>query len=247
MRKLLYICVNDGSDMRVNREVRTLSREHEIVFLAIGEKSADSFVEEYCREAHYVPGSHKSPKTIARMIGRLISILSKNSFANVHVVDEQLYLAILPILVRSKVILDIFDSLFLKLNRPGERFWLLKRIMYSSVAQIIVTDENRADLLPRFVKSKTTVIPNVPCKIECSAKSHDIGPVSLCYFGSLLRNRGSEFISKLLDAEPSLRVLAAGWVRDAYTRTLLEHPHVEFLGVLRQEQINTILAKKGDY
>ena len=102
MRKLLYICVNDGSDMRINREVRTLSREHDIVFLAIGEKRADSFVEGYCRETHYVQGSHKSPKTIARMIARLISILSKNSFANVHIVNEQLYLAILPILDRRR-------------------------------------------------------------------------------------------------------------------------------------------------
>ena len=115
------------------------------------------------------------------------------------------------------------------------------------MAQIIVTDQNRADLLPGFVKSKVTVIPNVPSRIRSVERKSQSGPVTLCYFGTLLRNRGSEFVSKLLAAEPSLRVLAAGWVRDAYTRSLLEHPRVEFLGVLPQNQINRVLAEQGDY
>lgn len=244
---LLYICINDGSDMRITKEIRTISKKYSIIFLGIGQKSKISFSLPQCKEVYLLDGSHKSPITLLKLIINLISLLFKYPFQHVHVVDEQLYIFLLPFLLRQKVTLDIFDSMFLKLNKPNEKLYWIKKIIYSSVESIIVTDEYRADLLPHFAKNKTTIIPNVPFKHSYGTKIAEKDILRICYFGTLNRLRGSEFVNKLLTFNSNIRVIAAGWISDTYTKTLMDHPNVSYLGVLKQEEINNILSTSGDY
>lgn len=37
-KKILYLCINDGSDMRINKEIRTLNKRYDVVFLGVGTK-----------------------------------------------------------------------------------------------------------------------------------------------------------------------------------------------------------------
>ena len=209
---LLYICISDGSDMRVVKEIKTLAKENNVVFLAIGKRTCTSFALSYCSRHYFVEGKHKSPITIIRFAAKLVSLLIKQNFESVHVVDEQLYVFICPLLMGRRVVLDVFDSMFLKLDKPNESLHWIKRIIYSSVRNIIVTDENRAMLLPDFAKKKAVVIPNVPPRIQYGRKVSNPDYLTLCYFGSLARSRGSEFALSILESNHKIRLLAAGWV-----------------------------------
>lgn len=250
-KKILYLCINDGSDMRINKEIKTLNERYDVVFLGVGTKKDSSFIIEYCSESFFVSGNHKSPLTLLKFIFYLLRILSKRKISFVHVVDEQLYMVLFPFLIGKVVVLDVFDSIFLKWNKPKEQMKWLKRILYSSVKNIIVTDENRQSLLPKFAIKKSVVIPNVPFKetellsINKITKSED--ELVICYFGSLLKDRGSEFIYNLLVADDRIKVKCAGWVCDSYSEKLINHRNVDYLGVKKQIEVNKILKTEGDY
>ena len=55
--KLLYLCINDGSDTRINKEIKTLSTSFDIVYLGIGRDDSKAFAKSYCRSFHLVKGN----------------------------------------------------------------------------------------------------------------------------------------------------------------------------------------------
>ncbi|WP_413999311.1 hypothetical protein ACMDB5_01700 [Flavobacterium sp. W1B] len=246
-QNILYVCVNDGSDTRVIKEISTLSKEYKVFYLGIGTKSESSFSLEMTEQHILISGSHKSIGTILKLVWQLILLLYKFNFKKVHVVDEQLYCFIFPLLIGKRVTLDIFDSYFLKLNLPGNKFYLLKRIIYGLPRKIIVTDENRYSLLPKFAQEKAVVIPNVPRFAKYFKKRNTNDYLTICYFGSLNKDRGTYFLEKLLHYDDNIKVIAAGWLTDDYTKLFVNHPRVTFLGIKKQSDVNAILAEKGDY
>ena len=119
--------------------------------------------------------------------------------------------------------------------------------MYGPPVKILVTDENRNNLMPRFVLKKTSVLPNVPYKGKYIYGNSGSGNLTICYFGTLSRKRGSEFLNDIIKINPEIRIIAAGWVVDTYTKNLISQDNVKFLGVKSQEEVNLILAQYGDY
>ena len=63
-----------------------------------------------------------------------------------HVVNEQTWFLIFQTFF-YKTVLDIYDSFFLKINKPNNKFILLKLLVYGTVNKIIVTDNNRLKLI----------------------------------------------------------------------------------------------------
>ena len=57
MKKILYISTNDGSDMRINKEIKTLARYAEVYFLGVGEYGDKNYAKSNCpvcvRIAHW--------------------------------------------------------------------------------------------------------------------------------------------------------------------------------------------------
>lgn len=245
--KILYLCANDGSDTRVSKEIETLSKSFDIFYLGVGKKSDLSFSLEQTHTNKLIAGSHKSLKTILILIINVIKLLSKNKFEKIHVVDEQFYIFFLPFLLGQKVVLDIFDSFFLKLNLPNNKFYVGKKIIYGFPKKIIVTDENRFGLLPKFAQKKSVVIPNVPKYQKYVKVTDDNRKLTICYFGSLHKDRGTFFLDELLSYSEGVRVIAAGWLMDDYTKKFIKNDKVEYLGVMRQQQVNEILTNNGDY
>lgn len=244
---ILFICANDGSDTRVVKEIATLNKRYKIFYLGIGVKSNTSFSLEEVEEYLLIPGSHKSIKTLIVLCWNLIKILFKYKFKKIHVVDEQLYFFLFPFLIKQKVILDIFDSYFLKLNFPKNKLYLLKMIIYGFPYKLIVTDENRYDLLPNFAKKKTIIIPNMPNFYNYEKKKITNKFLTICYFGSLNKERGTVFLENLLVHDNDIQIIAAGWITDEYTKLFIKNSRVKYLGVRKQREINTILANEGDY
>lgn len=249
--KLLYIVSNDGSDTRVVKEVKTLSKKYDIYFLGIKQKKGDNYVsDDNVRASFFIEGSHKSISTILKLNFKIWSLLRKNCFSKVHVVDEQFFIFFIVVLFRQKVTLDLFDSFFLKLNKPNEDYYYFKKAVYAIPKKIIVTDENRFKLMPVFVKKKLVIIPNVPFYKEYKNKEHtvrDTNFLTICYFGSLHKDRGTDFLKNLLTQNEDVKVIAAGWINDELTKDLIKHERVHYLGILNQEETNKILNSEGDY
>ena len=244
---ILYICLNDGSDTRVTKEIITLNKKYDIFYLGIGKKSEVSFALKYTKNHKLINGNHKSVFTILNLIYKLLLLLLKKKFKKVYVVDEQLFFCLFPFLLNMNVILDIFDSYFLKLNLPENKLYLIKKVIYGLPKKIIVTDENRFNLLPKFAQKKAIVIPNVPNFFKHNEKNISNDYLTICYFGSLHKDRGTNFLENLMAHDDQLKVIAAGWINDDYTKSFIENPRVNYLGIRRQSDVNTILAKEGDY
>lgn len=245
--RLLYICINDGSDTRINKEIRTLSRDFDIDYVGIGQTDERSFAKEHCQSFTLARGRHKNPLVFLRY-GFLV--LKRYCFARrvhaIHIINENLLLIFLPFLFwqRRKIVLDVFDSIFL---RSGKKLSWLRDLCYRLPKQLIVTDDNRKSLVPIGFHAKTIVVENFPYRFtETVAKTSRPDELTIFYNGSMSRSRGTDLLQNLLENDSRVQVKMAGWVYDEPTQQLTQHPRVEFLGVLTQQQ-SMHLAAQCDY
>ncbi|WP_156799439.1 hypothetical protein [Oceanicola granulosus] len=250
MRKnLLYVSTNDGSDARISKELRTLSEHYDVHFygfMRAGKNAGAALAG--CKSYHLAAGSPRAVVPLVRYVLTVAVELVRYKDASVHVVNEELLAIFYIFLLRKWVVLDVFDSIFLRMNKPGEKAYLAKRILYWLPQVIIVTDDNRKELLPKFARRKSIVIPNVPRMAKYPNKvATREGSLVIYYVGSLSKDRGSSFIEKLLSADERISVVAAGWIYDTYTSNLLDHPRVTYIGVLPQADVNSRIASDADY
>ena len=248
-KTLLYLCANDGSDTRVAKEVMTLSKHHKVIYVGIGsDNSKTNYVLEFCDKSYLIEGTHRSLFTIIRLQYLLIKVVRSYKIKYVYVVDEQFYLFFMPFLLGKYVVLDIFDSIFLKLNKEKNKLLAFKHLVYSRPKRLIVTDDARHELLPDFVKNKVQIVPNVPCYYYYGEKPEKPNKLlTICYFGTLTKERGSKLAKQLLLSSQQVEIIAAGWIMDSFTEELFKHKRAKYLGVLSQFQVNKILWEKGDY
>jgi hypothetical protein len=246
--RILYLSFNDGSDMRINKEIRTLSRLAPVDMVALGTDATQCYAAAASNRLHYIHGSRKTPGTLLRYILKSASLLTTGNFQSVHIINEPQLLLLWPFLwFQKQVVLDIFDSLFLRKNRPGNQWAWIKRIVYAPVDRVLVTDENRLGLLPDFLKARAFIVPNYPYRLAALPARQRAPHLTLMYFGWLGELRGTETVRELLDADPTLRVIMAGWLADEPSRLLTQHPRVEWLGVLPQAEATHLAAQRADY
>ena len=140
---LLYLCINDGSDTRINKEVRTLAERFGVHYVGIGRSCDRSFVKPYCTEFTLIQGHHKDKVAFLRYWQKASRLLLTRRYDAIHVINEQLVLLFYPFLYRQRhrVVLDIFDSIFLRARREME--WL-KNVTYRLPARLLGTDRGGA-------------------------------------------------------------------------------------------------------
>ena len=244
--RLLYISINDGSDTRINKEIRTLARDFDIDYVGIGQDDTRAFARQYCRSFELVRGRHKNPLVFLKYGFRVLKTYYFRRFDSFHLINENLLLVFLPFLFwrRRKLVLDVFDSIFL---RSGRRLGWLRNLCYQVPKRIIVTDDNRKSLVPARFHAKTIVVENFPYRFTGKLdKTSQPDELVIFYNGSMSRSRGTDLLHQLLETDSRVRVKMAGWIYDEPTRQLAQHPRVEFLGVLTQQQ-STELAAQCDY
>ncbi len=240
---LLYISINDGSDTRINKEIRTLSTQFQITYLGIGKSTNQSFVKEYCQHFCLVKGHHKNPFVFLKYYLLFLQKYLFHSYRSIHIINENLLLLFLPFVwwSRKKIVLDVFDSIFLRLKK--EKHWL-QAISYRTPKIVIVTDDNRKALLPSQYHSKTIVVENYPYAFhDKKEKTSPTEGLMVFYNGSMSKVRGSELLLRLLDQTSKLKIKMAGWVYDELTQKLSQHSQVEFLGVLPQRETMQVAAQ----
>ena len=249
MKKILFVSNNDGSDTRINKEVKSISsRGVEVYFLGVGELSEKSFIKKYCKRFILVGGTRRSFITNLKLIWACRSLIKRNSFNSIHIVNEPLIILLMPFLGHSYIVLDLFDSLFLRFNLPRERWSQAKKLVYTKPRKILVTDKTRLDLMPSFAKKKSIILPNFPNKFDqVSVKRGPSSQTTILYNGWMGLGRGTRMLQELLDYEDDIRVIAAGWPSDQETEIFLKHPKVDYRGVVTQGQILDIASSEADY
>jgi len=235
--KLLFLSVNDGSDTRINKEMVTLSPRFIIDFVGVAMDGGQPFFAGKARRIEFVRGQRRSMVTLVKLWWCVFKLRLQNRYDSVHVINENLQLWLLPLLVGQRVVLDVFDSIFLKSRMPRWLAWLGQRVCYTCATRVIVTDEERAGLMPAFVRSKLAVLPNFPFRYSGPRHPRDAAGVRILYAGSLEERRGTAFLRQLLSSEEDIHVVMAGWIRDEPSQALTEHEKVEWLGTLSQQAI----------
>jgi hypothetical protein len=247
---LLFISVNDGSDTRIFKEIKSLERHFEITFIGIKTPTSTADMLPPLAQKYFIKGARRSLLTIAKLFIQ-VAQLCPWRFSSVHVINENLALVLYPLLILTRHwVLDVFDSFFLKSNsRIVSAFKsILQRIIYGSASVILVTDDARLGLLPERFRAKTRLLPNYPLADNhgTDLRSHRQGPLAIFFSGSIGRDRGIPFLVNLLEADPELQVHAAGWLYDQEGEALMRHPRVKYHGVMHQTAAAQI-AKLCDY
>jgi hypothetical protein len=245
---LLYVALNDGSDTRIVKEIRSYNKKYDIIFLGIGQKK-NSFISDFVSTEMIIRGEYKSPLVLLKFIFKYILIKHRVKPKLIHVVDEQLWILLWLFTFRRYCVrVDIFDSLFLKLNLPKNQFGFLKRLLYNNLNCLYVTDHFRYNLLPDYINSEVRILPNVPERSDLvlNKNKHLDNTVHIFYVGTLTKNRGSEYLLWLVQDE-RVFISCFGWIKDDITQELIGKDRVVYRGVLTQTQVNTEMARVADY
>jgi hypothetical protein len=247
--RLLYLSLNDGSDMRIGKELQTLSARFAVELLAVGPDQQNHFVRALpLARVHFIRGNRHSLLPLLQYLGRSAWLLTVRRYASVHLINEPQLLLLWPFLwLQKRVVLDIFDSLFLRRNRPGNQWLALKRLTYAPASRVLVTDENRLRLLPDYLQPRAVVLPNYPRRLANLIPKEENQELTILYYGWLGQHRGTHTVTELLATGYPLRVLMAGWLADSASEALTRHPRVQWLGTLPQAQALEIAAREADY
>lgn len=246
--RLLYLSFNDGSDMRVTKELHTLGRAARVSLVAVGPDLSHYYAADSVHTLHFVTGNRRSAGTLFRYFFTCARLLLTQRYDSVHIINEPQLLVLWPFLWwQKRVVLDLFDSIFLRRNRPGNHSKGLKRLVYAPIDYTLVTDQNRLGLLPDFLKNHALVVPNYPYELSDPPRKVRSPHLTLMYYGWLGELRGTETARELLAADPNVHLLMAGWLADDTSRALAQHPRATWLGVLPQAEALRIAAEQADY
>lgn len=248
-KKIIYLSTNDGSDTRINKEIKTLSSFYEIIFLGVGKYNNQNFASEHCKQFYLIQGKRNTIFTMTKHVIKFLQVLMLNRIHSIHVINEQLMIFFYPFLFFHHVVLDLFDSRFLKYRIYGEKMVWLKKIVYFPTNIIIVTDKNREGLMPLFLKKKILILENYPYLGKENYSKEPSDYLTILFSGSLIKDRGLNLLQDLVKFSDKVKVLMAGWIpeNENEVKDLIQQQNVEFLGVMTQQEIAEIAEIKSDY
>jgi uncharacterized lipoprotein YajG len=247
-KRLLYVALHDGADVRVTKELCSLSEAYEIHFLGM---SADArpYAENCLARCIIIKGRRLAPSTMIGWWLTLLRLRLRYEYDSIHVVNEQTLLCMNVLVCGCHTVLDIFDSMFLKKNVNPLAALLLRAACYLSVQQIITTDSLRREMLPSYARSRALVIPNYPRKADLPRRREDRaarGTLRIFVGGALHEQRGLELAAKLASAAENVIFVVAGWLNDAAAKRFITMDVVEWHGVVDASSALR-LASKCDY
>lgn len=245
--RVVYVARNDGTDMRVSKECNSLLEAgYDVHF--VGWKGDDDV--ERPDPMPDVPkhlfvsrgGGPRGPRLVhflgfARHVAKKLRELEPDV---VHCSNEELAMLALVLKRRHgfRVVCDLFDSIALKWGEKtfplGSGARAFARHVHRMSDVVLVTDERRKERLGPFA-ARARIVANYPVDVGEEVASHfppEDGPVRLYVAGSLYRPRGLEMVHSLLERRDDVEVLSAGWVADDSARRLVQHPDVDFRGVV---------------
>jgi glycosyltransferase involved in cell wall biosynthesis len=242
--RIALIFANDGSDVRIGKVCRSLSKLHHDVHFIGWDRSPEQKKDIDLRETHTHMLDHTTRSHRLTIAGRLlhmafaIRVLRNLRPDAVCAVNEDTAFFLLPFkgTLYTHLVCDIFDAISDRCTRRGLLIRaaadLITKVVRNSASHLIATDSSRFEQFGVH-KYKTTVIENVPEDPgEDLSKIVPSGETKIWVAGSLHRSRGLEQILQAIDNCDAV-ILVAGWPNDEFARDVfVKHPKVRFLGVL---------------
>lgn len=250
MKKITLIHGNDGSDVRIGKMCRSLSRlGYDVSFIGWDRRpnTTERSIDLGSADSKIMRLATKNGR--ATILGQIkftwfaVKTLRRRKPDVLCAVNEDLALMFLPFrrILFSKLICDIFDPFDDRHSGKG----FLHKLISKTVAflsrtfcnHLIATDENRKSRLGKF-SSKTTVIENMPEDPgDEFSKSIPTGPATIYVSGTLNQGRGIKQILAAVEKLPETRIIAAGWTYDDYAQDIfVNHPNVDYRGIVTLAQ-----------
>jgi hypothetical protein len=169
-----------------------------------------------------------------------------------YFVDEQLAITSFPLLLYLRLknvnlVLDLFDSYYLKSNKNFFVCLLLKQL-YKVFNTIIVTDDQRAKImLPLIGDKKIAVIENFPFYNDFVIKRNDSkSKINLFFYGSLHESRGWDFISQFGNFK-EFNIYLAGWDHFSDIKISMLPSNFIYLGLMNQTDTLNFMNNEIDW
>lgn len=247
---------NDGSDVRIGKMCRSLSRiGHDVHFVGWDRRpETHKEVDLGGARAHLLTATTRfgraSRAGMARFFGHIVRTLSQLRPDVVQCVNEDNGLLVLPFrgVLYDRLVCDVFDALADRHSSRSRATRLLLRgastAVRSGADRLIATDQARFERFGRY-RRKTVVIENVPEDPgEDLSRRWPTGPIRICVAGSLNVRRGIRQILQVADRVDDLRIESAGWLYDEFANgEFANHPAVTFHGIVTARRSLEIAAE----
>ncbi|MEE9338407.1 MAG: hypothetical protein V3U87_10025 [Methylococcaceae bacterium] len=255
--KILYISKNDGTDIRIDKECRTLQKlNHEVVFLGWDRNPLDekfNILNSIEKVIYLKSAEFGSNKVLFNMPGYYIFLIKQiiNYKPDViHVVNEDLAFLVLPfkLIYKYRLVCDIFDSISLKntsANKVLSMTNFVAKIVWSMSDKLIVTDEARQKKLKKYLR-KSYIVQNYPEDSQpflYKTILSDTDKITLYVAGTLNIQRGITNLHKIINKRNDIRIIAAGWIYDDSANDFINNMFVNYLGVITPEKSLEMAAK----
>ena len=253
--RIAIICPNDGSDVRIGKVCRSLSRlGFEVHFIGWDRRPNEpKSIDLGTSITHILPIMTPNGRLALRPLIKyyffLLTWLYRLRPQTVCCIDEEYSLLALPVhgLLYKYLVCDIFDSLSDRHSNAGFPLRIILATIQNIVRRganvLITTDLIRQKTLGRF-KSKSIVVGNYP---ENPGMEHNkvypSGAIKIYVSGSLSLARGLRELLVAVDIIENVEIVCAGWIYDDYARDIfVKHSKVTYLGVISARRSLEIAA-----
>lgn len=236
---------NDGSDVRIGKMCRSLSRiGHDVHFVGWDRRPGTTKEVDLggatphvmCAGTRY---GRASKRGTARFFLHIVRTLTQLRPDVVQCVNEDNGFMVLPLrgVLYDKLVCDVFDALADRHSGRSRSARTLLRGVSTAVRtgadRLIATDQARFERFGRY-RSKAVVIENVPEDPgEDLYRRWPTGPIRVYVAGSLNVRRGIRQILEVADRVEDLHIESAGWLYDDFANgEFANHPAVTFHGIV---------------
>jgi glycosyltransferase involved in cell wall biosynthesis len=259
MNDTINVCIihqNDGTDVRIGKLCRTLSRKYSIIYIGWDRNVSSNS-----------PNLGGASSFVLKKRGGfgkkdILSRLYFLAWANFQVIklkpkiiisiNEDVSFSLLPAcyLVGSKLLVDIHDPISDRLRGAFSKFLakIVQNIARKKADKIFVTDQNRYDKLESAYHGKAVIINNFPNKPEFSENIILNSPsagndIVISVIGTIHRDRGIDILSQAIRGLNFVKIICAGWCNDQSSKNFIKQESVDYLGVLDQQDSMRAILK----
>ncbi len=236
---------NDGSDVRIGKMCRSLSKMgHDVHFIGWDRRPDTEKEIDLGRATPHII-VRKTRLGRASLTGQfhfflhIARVLAKLRPQTVQCVNEDFALLVLPFrgLFYQRLVCDVFDSL---VDRHSHRsppiLWglrIISELVRNGADRLIATDAARFKRFGRY-RRKCVIVENAPEDPgDELSRGCPSGAIKVYVAGSLSQNRGLRQIIEVAERVGDLEIVSAGWLYDDYaSRVFAVHPKVSFKGIV---------------
>lgn len=249
MSKIVIIHPNDGTDVRISKTCRSLSRLGYDVHFIGWDRRPNIAKKVSCGNARlhiFTLSTKLGRNTIHGFLLFLVHVLYNLVIIrpdSVTCINEEVAVFVLPFrrFVYKQLVCELYDGL---VERYSESRTLLAKMLcfYGNFIRnvsdkIVVTDDRRFNLLSNN-KNKATIIGNYPEDPgDEISESIPTGKIKIYVSGSLSLARGLKEILTAAKSVGDIEIVSAGWLYDKYAHDIfVNSSEVSYKGVVTSQQ-----------